>query len=1064
MNFKKMMTYRVTNSSRIRALLAVACVGLTLLLTSRARALEFLPGITFVPEEFAKAWGMDAKQVNNAFGRNAVISAQTISSSIPASILWPGDNVKFEVQITNLTDQPVKLEGKVIVLHYELYTYPEDMFKVGPRVMGEVDSSAIKIELDAKGWRNVTVEPKIPNTFGGYAMLLEIPGEPRIFLGTCVRSVKPDITPGLHRLTMDNDYIPMLERLGASCNRIHAPSMSSDGSDEAYEPLYQRAANKLRDFHKAKQLLSIEFGTDAQSGSALPMGHARGFPVKMIDGKPNITHYWVGDMVWLPKFDQTFKKNVKRFLKEFGAPNGPVMAIKLFNEPWNGASMSGWGADDLRYRELFTLMVEARDESAIEDGTKVLVGGCDSSSNTYDKLFPDGDMKFLKSLDFLSVHYQGMEPDTGARMFLDRKGPNGPTQVWDTESWTANSDGRISAMLPTYWALGLQRGVGIHSQRVATAVFNINVKTDDGEKSREMFTTWSPAASIGALQHFVGDRPFDRILLKGLPWVYVFDGRKEADGSIRADDGTVVVVGDLSPVFGSSAVLFRDVKSLDEVAAKRELHQKLATMTPFSAERLEAQKEWNTRSLFTNAYIVVDNKDGKFSLFQSQGNPVPSQDGKLLVPINDLGWYLKADGSPGSFQALVTAMQNASVTGLEPADVVVHDMLTPVAGGSVVRLKVRNIANRDIQGTLSLTLGKLELEYPKQLSLAPGEVKTLDVKVTGAADPSNAYALSVVFDAGKDGLALHDEVVRVNQIAKKTITVDGDLAEWRDVLPQTVATDGTLNRTDAEVAWLPGQPFNPTAKKGLATVWLAYDDNGFYVGAKVADSTPDKGLPRFNNWDEDAYFVPETVTLRLDPEKNVPVQELHWPKEVRRFSYARFPDMPSGDGNQDNMQIAFNVLPQEQKPSLAYPKGTMPQFSGYADTDYEFALNPVGEEYGGGTEIWRVRAPHLPNKHYFPRAPKAPGEGPAEGQLIIKREGNTRIVECSIPWKEMPEVKARIDAGQTIKLTFRVSDNAGIGCMELANGRSVSRKNQFRALKPDWVEHWANEIEFSAQK
>ena len=35
--------------------------------------------------------------------------------------------------------------------------------------------------------------------------------------------------------------------------------------------------------------------------------------------------------------------------------------------------------------------------------------------------------------------------------------------------------------------------------------------------------------------------------------------------------------------------------------------------------------------------------------------------------------------------------------------------------------------------------------------------------------------------------------------------------------------------------------------------------------------------------------------------------------------------------------------------------------------------------------------------------------------------------------------------------------------MELARNRGVSRKNNF-AFQVDWVEHWANELEFAFQK
>src|SRR5262249_44370380 len=103
--------------------------------------------------------------------------------------------------------------------------------------------------------------------------------------------------------------------------------------------------------------------------------------------------------------------------------------------------------------------------------------------------------------------------------------------------------------------------------------------------------------------------------------------------------------------------------------------------------------------------------------------------------------------------------------------------------------------------------------------------------------------------------------------------------------------------------------------------------------------------------------------------------------------------------------------------------------------------------------------------HFFPRQPKSEGEGPVkDGQVVIRRDGNTLITECAIPWSELPDVKKAMDEGRTVKLSFRVNDNnSPAACMELARERSVSKVNA-RAFHPDWKTHWANELEFSFEK
>jgi len=113
-------------------------------------------------------------------------------------------------------------------------------------------------------------------------------------------------------------------------------------------------------------------------------------------------------MAWLPSADEDFQKWCRIYAGTFGWPRGPVNAMELWNEPWEGLSISGWGADIPRYRDLYTRMAEGIEEARKRDGVQVLIGGCCSSMNTDDKLFCDGKDTFLKWLDFVSIHYQPM--------------------------------------------------------------------------------------------------------------------------------------------------------------------------------------------------------------------------------------------------------------------------------------------------------------------------------------------------------------------------------------------------------------------------------------------------------------------------------------------------------------------------------------------------------------------------------------------------------------------------------------------------------------------------------
>jgi hypothetical protein len=251
------------------------------------------------------------------------------------------------------------------------------------------------------------------------------------------------------------------------------------------------------------------------------------------------------------------------------------------------------------------------------------------------------------------------------------------------------------------------------------------------------------------------------------------------------------------------------------------------------------------------------------------------------------------------------------------------------------------------------------------------------------------------------------------------------------------------------------------------------DANGKNTAFPVKDDFDTKG-----NWKgiygNDGYWVFGTEPkfpsgVKASATDNNVLIPLKWPEGVRHFSYRKDPVLPDNSTGMgfatDNVQIAFNVIPIGEDGYASTPNGTMPKYVGYKCTDYEYALNQVDPKYGGGTEIWRLLVPGMPEKHFYPRQPKSPFDGPVKsGKLAVTHEGSTRITECAIPWSELPEVKKALDEGKTIKFSFRVNDNGNMGnCMELARERSVSKRNS-RAFHASWKEHWANEVEFGFEK
>ncbi len=137
--------------------------------------------------------------------------------------------------------------------------------------------------------------------------------------------------------------------------------------------------------------------------------------------------------------------------------------------------------------------------------------------------------------------------------------------------------------------------------------------------------------------------------------------------------------------------------------------------------------------------------------------------------------------------------------------------------------------------------------------------------------------------------------------------------------------------------------------------------------------------------------------------------------------------------------------------------------SGVPGDQWNPELNQVADRHGGGTEIWRLWVPGMVYKHFYPRQPKHLFEDAAEGHLEIAHREGTRIVECALPWSEIPHVKKLRDAGRPVKFSFRVNHNARGPDMELARGRSAAEGVSV-SFHPNWSPHWPNELEFGFQR
>ena len=778
-----------------------------------------------------------------------------IESSAPANVFWPGDDIRLKFQLINNTSQSIDIDAKVHVFRYGTKGIPNDIWL--PQMIKLDYEKVIPVHLSIlpNGYVNTSVSVDDIKDFGGYAVVFDL-GKYGRRLGTSFAySMKPSLVKMQYpKQSLDYLGVDFLNRVGVQSIRYGIPFVSPDNPD--YQGFRQELKKLMKDFMDNNITVMLMFG-EGRMAQSMPLGTTR----PHLDENGKFLHT-KQDLVWLPELDEDFKKFVKELCLDFGWPKGPVTAVCLWNEPWEGTSISGWQADMIRYKEIYTKMAEAVIEAREKD-IDVLVGGGDSNSNALDKFFADGTMDMLPIFDFLSIHYQGMEAPVLYPEWNKRKDNKGRVKIWDTESWVGNTDDRVGLVIAANRSAGYDRSMGIfggymYSGDPNRSVRSMEVRTEKGKETMpKLHNTWSAAAAVGAAQSMIGEREFNRLLFKnGLPWVMIFDGYEN-----KKDDGTIVIAGDLGEAFGAENILFRNVRSLSEARKKVDLHHQLKTLPANSAERKKIENELNTYYPITDGKMILK-ANPSFLLYDFYGNAIAPKNGIYEIPLNYQGYYMCVNGEKGAFDKLVSAISKADIVGYEPVEIIAKDFTAPIASKPEMELQLTNILNRPVKGVLSVSIGNLDLSYPQNVSFKPNETKTIRAKVTnGTASVDNNYPLEVHFDAGKDGFAVHWENMHVNYIAKKTIKIDGNLNDWQNMISQTIEGSSKASISLTEAAWYPYQKFDSNAE-GLAHTYLAYDDDYFYFAAKVADKTPNKGTLRFETRNDDDYFYPDTAYMQ----------------------------------------------------------------------------------------------------------------------------------------------------------------------------------------------------------
>ena len=633
-------------------------VGLMLLMIATPAA-GFRIGWSTPTESFVNAWAVDPDHAEQRFQSDGRLRVQLIDTNIPANLLRPGEQAELTFQFQNLTAEPMPVRGAFDVFEQQAYNEdPGSLGVTGLRRTRDVARIPFELEIPAEGFKNLTIDPELPERFGGYVVIADVDGHGRFFGGALARIHEVHLPEGaqFRRYTMDSDDIDQLKRLAAYPNRIGMTYKPT--TDEDFDQWWDTYHNMrlLRRIGEAGMTTTVEFGHGVPWHAPYqPLGRPRPL-LQYVDDKPIITTYYPADMAWKPAYDEDWQEFVYRLCVEYGYPRGPINGVMLWNEPWEGSSIAGWGADMLRYRDMYRHMAKGVQRAREDAGVDVRIGGNDSMSNTFDKFFSDGSTEYLQWLDFMSVHYQGNTSGSTIRLFRQREHENGPTEIWDTESWAANTEEGVAALIAAKASFGYDRIVGIFGGGTMDRLDVDVQQADDEPERRTLPAAWPINAAIAASQKFVGERAFRKLLFdNGLPWVIVFEG----EGGER-DDGTAIVVGDLGPAFQDEvpAFPFWMVRGLAEAEDKRRAREQLAALPENAAsEEREALKQVLAGfQHLRDARMIINDADRRFAAYGTYGNELEHDGERLIVPLSGEGIYVRVRPGEATFDELLEAL------------------------------------------------------------------------------------------------------------------------------------------------------------------------------------------------------------------------------------------------------------------------------------------------------------------------------------------------------------------------------------------------------------------------
>jgi len=921
-----------------------------------------------------------------------------VGSNAPGQIFLPDEPANIRLVLKKGTDEgPVDFSIEIqeigtrtpgrVVQGMEGFT---DTAGHAPLIdlIGKPASHPLKVAFDDAPEKAVEVQGlPLPKRFGTYALVL-VRDNKRHFLATVCRVPVPRPNGNVENVPVFGegsliDRSPALRaqqyyRMGVRGWRSELSW--SESADGKYD--FSRYDELFAGAEAAGMGIMVTLGGHPQWAWPFSPMQTPGAVGPNWDGNP----YW-GQADWLcdPKLYPRYGAWIKTFCERYWkGGKGALWGIENYNEPWEGGGISGWARDCIEYRSIQKLISGA----ARTVDTKIKLLAASSIMNTEDKFYSDGSGEFDSHVDIFTDHYVVPCMAYGP-MVASAHGK----ESMETETWFVNTECLLPQGVAQFMAAGQKRIAPWHPR----VLFDRFPGTDDN-----YFIPTPVVAATAAFNYFVTGKEFEKIVFRDhLPWVFQFG----KDSDVNA---LLVVFGQLMTIGGAGP-----------------------------RERLWAQVDGAAGGTMT-----IDNADGLLSFYDLAGNPLYAGEKSVSLPMTIFPTYVTCAKGPAAAAVRIKA---AKIEGKRPVEILPRDFDRPLsAAGLALEVGLHNCLNRTISGSLMVAAPETITlkEIQQNIELGPGQTKELTFPATAAKPPAaNSFPFRFRFtsDAGD---AEYAEDLSVAIAVKRSIKVDGNLDDWKDI-PGVMVIAKAEKVDSAELLrrpWLEVKEKQPDGTFG--EVKLAWDGKFLYVAALVNDPTDEKAPIRMEGRDENSYFH-----TKADDE--LPQFKKFLEKFPNRsmaeapYVYARSPEagIPF---RRDRLQIALDVTADwhDLKPTTdRLPCG----FHAVPDTDYEYSLYLCKD---GKSELWRQLAPGVPRIHDFPRQPRGQlTTGPVpKADHVVRRDGKAYIYEMAIPQTELSKLK--LEPGTAFGFVYKIGNSDGPS-VEYGHDKAVTKINGL-TLHPYW--------------